>query len=239
MDEFYEVDEQNFNALMAQAIGAQRAGNNAEARDLRLQALAQTPADSVERARALREVAASNLKLGEVDQALEGATASIEILEGHLNHDPSVLRELAASEQMAGRANYPDKPDEAHTYLQKAWNHITDSETAAHFRHGWFWPRNIDQYRINMAPRVAVSEAVAGDRQLALSIGSKAVGLALLSESGVIANGSPQPLLERWKNRTQQAVMGMASLAVAVMASPERRGPRHSAARRLGRLVMR
>lgn len=225
-----DLTESQFETLMALGARRQAAGQHETALAARHDAfwLAASEENTVAQARALRDGSTSHAKLGQLNLALAGAQASVNLL-GHANTVPE-RRELAASYANLGRVAGLKLIDDETALGQMAMSYTPASNLATAWgilrevekeqpRH---WPRSIDQYRINLAGRFAAVEALSGGKRRvhAARLGIQAVGLALMSESGLIETSNHNLLpAERFKTKARHLGIALRSLLVTVIPS--------------------
>lgn len=173
LEEWYNMrmKQSQFDQYMTTGIEAHARGEHREALVARQKAFWSTD-NEIESARALRDGAASHGYLGELDEALEGAVASVAILEQTPNQ-----RELGSSYDRMGRVlvliNMKD---------EQSGIHILDRGRSA-FDNAKAVLETNDQYYANMIGRSAVSSALYGSRKSAVKDSLMAIKSALGSET--------------------------------------------------------
>ena len=226
----------NFETYIEQGVAAHAAGDHRRALGCRTYAF--YAADTaVEKARALRDGAASHGYLEELDQAQAAAEMSI----GLLGDAGETGRELAASRDRYGRVLsrlaireelHGESPNTMYnTQFAEAWNDLRGTETRAQKAplHGTPWPFSVDQYRINMAPRYAIDEALFSGRKFkAARIAVRGIGIALLSENPLTPHASQAEMgvLARTKIALKDVVLATGALGAVFLAGKAERPSR-------------
>jgi hypothetical protein len=214
----------DFEALMQQGQQAHRQQDFDTALSLRL-AAHEVAADDMTMGRAARDVAASLDRLNYTESAIEWADRAWELHNNAVETAvPNALRERAASamccgglalreaiqKEQAGTGHQPDSM-RARFGLKLALNDILGFEENTGL--------GIDQYRINITGRAALSEALYGKRRRAISLGTIAVGFAFITESQGVAipSATPLPASERLKAGIRSAARGVGAITVAAL----------------------
>ncbi len=135
----------------------------------------------------------------------------------------------------------PRSWDDLSYTFASAWGDIRVSENRVRERFKNIpWPFSVDQYRINMAPRHAASEALFGwNRGNGLFIGLRGFGLAFLSENPLLeySNQEKIGLFNRAKIVGKDVVTSLGGLAVVALAT-QRPTRRRTAAVRIAKKLM-
>ena len=233
-----------FESLMASGVAAHAAGNHQEALDFRTAAF-WASGNVVESARALRDGAASHGYLDQFDKAKEGAGASVQLLRDAYTAEPenTPIRELGASRDRYARVlsaiaiknelaggNTLTRYDASHKFSQ-AWGDFRQAEKrishepyAAHR-----WPFSIDQYRINMASRHAVNEALfAHKRYDAFLIAFRGLGISVLSQNPLLPHSDQEKIgfRKRFKIAVKDVVAAGVGVAITTLANVSRKPSR-------------
>ncbi len=219
----------DFESSMSGGVRAQARGEHQLALLLRTDAFRLATTD-IQVGRALRDGSTSHAKLGQLEQAFEGADASVEILKTELGQElasalPQRSREYAVSLCWQGRlmikvATLSELTGETFGMSQDDLYRRT-SGADAKIADGLARLETHDQYYKDFAGRLAAGYAANGKRSKAIKAAAKAIPAALASEARG-NNTSNSNLDSKGRLRAKVMHLGVAGLAIGAALAPSR-----------------
>lgn len=226
-----DFDKPRFESLMHTAVLLHQNGQYSDALKQNLEAYNIAPTDSTESGRAARDISSQYHRLNRTTEADQWANIAYDIhTDLILNCTQTVTQEalrersvsamnlgvMGLSKVIKARLAGTRQPDTSLPLLRmrQSWLDIQSSKAKTSAKIDRF----VDQYEINVSRRVSVAESLIGNKKNGLRIGSKAVALALLSESPRMATSNTDlSFRERSKTKTKALLGGLATLSVNLL----------------------
>lgn len=214
-------------SLIREGVAAHRQGDLGVGLEAAEHAFNLAVPGSVEQGHAARDAGARALKLGFIGKAKDLLKTAYDIHLANVLDDRNnreAVRNLGASATMFATGNLLEHIENGTDPMSAPYNDILGpTRQAEHslkqanlFAKGLF---KLDQFLINMARRISVNEAFAGDRRKALSWSFGGVAVAPFSESKMLDTSNPNLSRgERMKAKARALAGGLGAVAVATTA---------------------
>jgi len=229
-----DFDREKFEALMGNAVNMHIGHYYEDALAASTEAYEMAPDNTFEKGRAARDNGARCDRLGRTKEAEKWAKEAYAIHDGLVNSmvRPSreALRERSVSAMYVGvnglrnvlgygiPLDYQTTEPSPVDYMRQTWSDIGEAKAMA----PTVIDQLVDQYEVNAVRRVSIAESLMGNRRRGLSLGIRAVGLAIMSESPRLDTSNPNMDGKlRTKAKYKALLGGVAALGVNLLAAKE------------------
>lgn len=224
-----EFDKPQFEFYMSQGVNLHNQKQYDQALGFATLAYRIAPEDSSERGRAARDMSARYDRLGMFEDAESSADVAFDIhdriVEGMNEPTREALRERSVTAMYVGvgglrkvikaRLDHQSiSSDECRDMMRLTWSDLKDAN-----RQASGLSRYIDQYQINAARRVSISESIVGSRKKGLGLALGAIALGFWSQSKMLDRSDPDlSTKKRFEAKAKAVAGGGLALRVNVLA---------------------